>query len=400
MAFLVIDMKKLLLANFIFLNFFLAQAQTTTQKGNVRLQNSGKKPVSGVQILFTGAKATESDVAGSFRLVFAGKKPGDLVFLERIQKQGFELVNEKELQQIKLSNSGQMSVDIILAVAGSLEAAKKEYYQVSDNALLAGFNREKQNLRDKLKQAKFTQQEYIQKYNELEKQYENQKKNLDALAERFARTNFDDVSELYKDALELFKTGRIDESLKKLEGANLMNEAEKILTEEKKIESLQKEIADQEKLAQEQKEQTIQALLLDAELQTNIKETTKVRAIVEKLLVLDSTNIKVLQKSAAFYRKNQEYSRAIKFYTQIITHLQAEDTQKANAYSGLVLTYTLDNQWDKAQELYKKWELIKFTNDLRLAKDILTQDIYSLEKNGVSHPDFKKIKQIAKKTRK
>ncbi|MEO1589604.1 MAG: hypothetical protein AAFS00_20160, partial [Bacteroidota bacterium] len=176
-----------------------------TQEGMAREINSGKKPLGGVFIQFEDAPSKTTDEAGAFSLTFQNKRVGDLIFLKEIRKNGYELVNRKDFEVTKISNGERLGVDIILAKEGYVDAAKKEYYEVSDKALYASFEREKASLRRKLKEAKFTQAEYLSKLDTLQARYDIQKLNLDRLADQFARVNFDDVVPLYKKALELFK---------------------------------------------------------------------------------------------------------------------------------------------------------------------------------------------------
>ena len=115
----------------------------TIQQGMVREQNSKRRPIPGATVKFDNAVPTDSDNRGWFRLAFSGKAPGDLIFFTEIKKNGYELVNGKELEILKISRNDTLGRDIILAKAGTLDAAKKEYYGVSDKALLAGFEKEK-----------------------------------------------------------------------------------------------------------------------------------------------------------------------------------------------------------------------------------------------------------------
>jgi tetratricopeptide (TPR) repeat protein len=353
-------MKKLLLGILSILNVLSIQAQT--QKGLVRLQSSGRKTVDGVQILYSDAKATMSDANGVFRLTFAGKKPGDLIFLEKIHKEGYEVVNAKELEISKISSDEYLQKDIVLAISGTLEAAKREYYRISDNALTASFEREKQALKAQLQQIKVSQQQYLKKYEELEQRYENQKKNLDALAEKFARTNFDDVSGFYRESLELFKAGKVEEAIKKLEGANLMAEADKVIKEEKRLAILKQELAEQKAQTQIQKKQTIQALELNADIYVLRYETAKAGAIYEQLLRLDSTNLEVIQKVAKFYKDNHFYEKALSFYNKILTFPDINEPEAAEAYLAIGQLNTVLGKlkpegldfMNKSLKLYKK----------------------------------------------
>lgn len=345
-------MKKSFITLTLLLFTLFASAQV--QKGTVRLQNSGKKPISGVQILFTGAKASESDASGAFRLVFAGKKPGDLIFMEKIHKQGFELVNFKELEVNKLGNQDMLGVDIILTPTGTLEAARREYYRISNNAMMAGLDREKANLKAELEKAKITQQQYLQKYEQLKNQYEEQLKNLDVLAEKFARTNFDDVGAVQREALELFKAGKIDEALKKLQSADLIGQAKKVIEEEKRLNILQQDINEQKARAQKQKIETIGAIYLEADIYLLRYETAKAEKLYDQLLILDSTNLEVLQKVADFYRANGRYVKALRLYSQIVAHPQINDLQKADNHVNMGEIYYTITNYSQAKESYSQ----------------------------------------------
>lgn len=85
------------------------------QYGLVREINSGKKPLADVQVVFEGAVPTATATDGRFKLRFLDKKPGSLIFLEQIEKEGYELVNAKDLEVLTISADKQLMRDIILA---------------------------------------------------------------------------------------------------------------------------------------------------------------------------------------------------------------------------------------------------------------------------------------------
>ncbi|MBK8703458.1 MAG: hypothetical protein IPN33_07425 [Saprospiraceae bacterium] len=78
-------MKNTALTLLLFLVALTIQAQKT-QRGMVREQNSGKKPVSGAQVVFSEANPVISDNDGLFTLSFPRKKAGEWAFLEDVQK--------------------------------------------------------------------------------------------------------------------------------------------------------------------------------------------------------------------------------------------------------------------------------------------------------------------------
>ena len=130
-------MKKIIVFIISFFILFSLSAQTIYQNGMAREINSDKKPLGGVFIKFLNASSTRSGDDGKFQLAFKNQQEGGDIFLEEIKKSGYELVNEKDFEHIKISNNDTLEVDVILAQLGYVDAAKKDYYGVSDRALLA-----------------------------------------------------------------------------------------------------------------------------------------------------------------------------------------------------------------------------------------------------------------------
>ncbi len=330
--------STLVLLVFSFLGILLpAQTPSAIQYGLVREQNSGKKPLASVQVIFSDALPASSDQSGKFRLVFSGKKPGDLIFLTEIRKAGYELVNEKELQVLKISSTEQLGLDIILARAGTVDAAKKEYYAVSDKALLAGFNRRRQELQRQIQNEEISQQEYLDRFEELQDQYDNQRKSLDALAEKFAKVNFDDVSAVYKEALELFKAGMIDEAIKKLEDADLLGRSNGHIHERTRIDQAKDIIAADKAENEKGIQEDIQAMLQQAQIYVLKGQNADAEPFYDQLLLLDPSNLAILQECADFYKKNGLVEKALPLYPLIIGHPQADEAQKAMAAKDLEL---------------------------------------------------------------
>ena len=379
--------------NFLFLALLFVAAnlpaQTTIriQNGLVREYNSGKKPVAYVQIIFSDAGSTASGPSGKFRLAFSGKKPGDLIFYKEISKKGFELVNERELQILKIGNTDNLGKDIILAKVGVLDAAKKEYYNISDKALLASFNKEIKALQGKLKNYQLTEKAYLDKYNTLSRQYEQQKNALDALADLFARIDFDDVSAEYKKSFEFFEAGRIDEALKILEGADLLGRTKKRLEEKERIEKAETTLTQQKAENEIAIQDDLRGLQLQAQLYVLTLQIEKAERLYDQVLRLDSTDIKVLNSVADFYRENHRYEKAIRVLFRIISHPQAEDWEKANGQSHIGEMYIAIGQLKPAmqafqlcQEAYAK--MLETKADLAFFKSGLA---ISYEKIGSTH---------------
>ncbi|NUQ25979.1 MAG: tetratricopeptide repeat protein [Saprospiraceae bacterium] len=346
-------MKNTALTLLLFLVALTLQAQKT-QRSLVREQNSGKKPVPGAQVVFSEANPVISDNDGLFTLNFPRKKAGEWVFLEDVQKSGYELVNKKDIEQVKLSADERLGVDIIVAPAGKLDAARREYYDISDKALLAGFEREKKALRDKLQKAQLNQQEYEEKYESIQKQYDQQQQQLNQLADKFARVNFDDVSPVYQEALELYKAGHIDQAIAKLESINPAKRTEEIIKEEKRIGEAQKELDTQRAALETEKRQQIANLKLLADMYSADFDPEKAEAQYDQLLRLDSTDFEILWDAAWFYKENHRYDKALAWYPVIIKHPKTAVWQVANAYGSLGELHTATGNFPTALEDYTR----------------------------------------------
>jgi tetratricopeptide (TPR) repeat protein len=302
---------------FFALSVLCSSTSSQIQNGKVREQNSRCHPISGAEVLFVDAVPTASDNDGNFRLAFEGKKPGDLVFFAEIRKHGYELVNGKDLEILKISSSNRLGEDIIMAEAGTVDAAKKEYYGVSDKALLASFDKKYRALQEGLKNAELGQKEYLDQLTALQEQFDRQKQSLDALADKFARVNFDDVDSLYREGLELFKAGNIEACKKNLEDAHLVEGTNLLLQERLRIERGIKG--------------RIPAIKLQAQAYLLTFESGKAEALYDQLVLLDSTDLAILSESADFYRAQNRYDKAKQTYTKITVHPQAEVWQIAYA---------------------------------------------------------------------
>jgi len=305
------------------------------QIGMVREQNSGGKPIAGVQVNFQDAVPTNSDDGGWFRLAFRGKKAGDVIFFQEVRKQGYEVVNEKELQIMQISSNDSLGSDIILAKAGKLDAARKEYYDISDKALTAGFKKEEKALKEKLERSQINAAEYDKQYAVLFDQYREQQKKLDDLSDLFARINFDDVSSEYQRSMELFKSGNIDGAIEILEKIDLPNRIKKRLKEKKRIEKAGQEIASQKEKNEREIKDDLQGMQLQAQLYVLNFQIEKAETMYDQILRLDSTDLTMLTEAAGFYRDYHRYDKAKRWYSEIIGHPDAERWEVGDAWRHL-----------------------------------------------------------------
>jgi len=348
-----------------------------TQKGLVREFNSGKQPITGVGIQFIGAVSTESDVEGKFELRFNSiKKYGDPISFVEAKKAGYEVVNETNMHSLRLSSDNILQTDLILAKTGVIQTAKAEYAGASLKALTQGYEREKAILLKKVNAAQLKEEEYNEQIRLLSKEYEKQQARLDALAQTFARVNFDDVDEAYKEALELYKEGKLDEAIAILESQDLAKQTRDILLEIKRIATAKAQISEDERILSEKKNQHIEMLSSLADMYNLNFNPVKAEGIMDTLLLLDSTDINILQKAADFYLEQHKYSKAIVLYMQIIAHPNTQEWQIANAKGYLGDLYKATGDLNQA--------LVNYEKHFSAYQDMYKSDSTSFNKNGLA----------------
>ncbi len=167
--------------------------------GYVTEQNSGKKPVENVLIKSVGANSITSSNKGDFVLTYQGLETGTNVIV-RAEKDGWEIVNDKEMNTFIPANLNKKPLKIIVCKSGTLAKAKSKYYETFEENLYNEFTRLKVKYKD-------NQKELIR----LEEDYTRTQKQLNDFADEYSRINLDDASEMEIEAIELFKAGKYEE---------------------------------------------------------------------------------------------------------------------------------------------------------------------------------------------
>ncbi len=332
-----------------------------TQNGFVREFNSGKKAVANVQILFAGAPLTASDSAGKYRLNFADKKAFDFAFRDEIGKKGYELVNEKELEHLRLGvNNAPLNVDIIVAKLGTISNAQKSNYALIESILKSSFDDEKDKLRIALANRQITKQAYYDQYEQVLRLYSALKRDIYRISDKFARTNLDDISSLNREVLTLFNEKQLEKALNKLENSGLIDGFYRYFKELKAIKNpadSARYVANNYKILSN----NLSTIELQADLQLLALNKEKAVALYDQIFVFDSTNLDILRGCAEFYKNNNFYEKAMPLYSKIIGHPKADLDQKKQAY------------FDGADILVALGELEEAANAYVSGKNILFQ---------------------------
>ena len=81
------------------------------------------------------------------------------------------------------------------------------------------------------------------------------------------------------------------------------------------------------------------------------------------------------------------------YYAQLATKASPE---VKIAFTNLALGYLLNNQWDDAKNVYLKYKDSTYISDgeERSFRQSFLEDLIDMEKKGITHPDFGKVRQL------
>lgn len=194
-----------------------------SQKGNVRIFNSQHTPLPGVQLMAIGAPATDTDNNGEFCFHFLNHKAGTAISSPQAYKKGYEVVNSDMLNGWILSE--KRPLDIVMAPEGTIEEQKNHYYAIAIAHFSKLRNKTVQEINHLYAQQKITQAERAQRLKELAEENHTFMNMLDKYAEKFARINPDDITQIEKQVLKLVEDGKLTEAIELYNNSGLIVQA-------------------------------------------------------------------------------------------------------------------------------------------------------------------------------
>lgn len=223
---LIMKVKMIALLILFFPVFLYSQS---TQRGRVFLINSNKAPLPGVEISAQGAAPTISDLNGNFTLFFPHSHYGVLIFIDKISKVGFELVNLSECKEWVASE--YKMYNIIMCKKGYLEATKRKYYQIGEDRYKRKYIDKKRELDSLKNMNQIMESDYIKEIRANHNEYIKAKDKLDFYADIFSRINKDDLHGIDSVAITYLENDKVDSAIIAYERSNILEDFLEILKE-------------------------------------------------------------------------------------------------------------------------------------------------------------------------
>jgi Tetratricopeptide repeat len=344
----------------------------TVQKGTVLLQNSSKTPLIGVTIHAKGAPIQTSDSKGRFSLSFRELQEGYLLTFLKIEKPGYEIVNNVELESAVISSNRPLK--IIMCKKGQIQIAKAKYYEIISSDIIKKYEKEI----SKLNHRKISDSILLFKITDsLTRDMHAKLLRVEETAEELARFNMDDATESTKKALRELQRGNVELALKQLSKSGLLSS---YIKSSKKITIYQYENEAEKK-----------ALILQAELLFLSGETDSAKKIFDTIISIETNDYHTLFKYVNYLKSYYDLTTP-ETLLQKFLKTSTSDIGTARANEEMADIFRIRGQIDSSRLYYTKSvetsSLLYKINQQKYFYDYaVIRNNYGIFLNNIKNPD-------------
>ena len=330
-------------------SFLTTGAQTIHQKGFVRSvgrpDNKQGVRLPGALLRVMGShNAIQSGKQGTFELLFNGKREGkDAFSFSSISLNGYDLLDKKIKGPYAISTT--VPVELVLvprSLKQKIEAKVRQQIEANYQKKLSRIQAEKNKL-GKM---------YAQKITQLEEEYEKRDMLIGDMVERYASLDYAHL-DAFKEQLSIFiENGELERADSLIQTEDIR----KLETEHTVLNNAAKKI-NQALANNTDKLLTIYQGKIDLHL-VNF-DNDSVGYYKEKIVALDTTNVKNIHDAAQFLLENlAQYDKAEKYYRLALRQSLAQHGEAhedvAESYGALANLYCYKSQYGIAKEYFEK----------------------------------------------
>ncbi|MCI7614349.1 MAG: tetratricopeptide repeat protein [Bacteroidales bacterium] len=355
-------MKRLLYFVVFLLVALCGQSQTINQKGVTYRYNGKNKrtPIGGVYIKAVTANNGEvsNEKTGAFELTLNNLRMGSRIGNVRVTKQGMMVFNQQAVDEWSVRKD---PLCLILCDADEFQRQKKNLIAIGERQAQKKYEKKLAEL-NKLNDAKQLQiDDYYNKLDSLEKEYQNALKHMDEYADVFARIDESEVDTVTQRAIELFHRGEIEESLRMLEGQNYMEKIGKALRTIQQADAMISTFEQAKSLAEQDLEQYLEGMKTQIAGNKLQNEWVKAAALLKGLA--DTLQTKEAIGEYAYFAINQKmYKEAEAYYLkykEILERLvqanpQAYEPYLAYSYNNLANIFSDTQRFSESEAMHKQ----------------------------------------------
>ena len=307
-------MKRIFYFALFMLVALCGQSQTINQKGVTYRYNGKNKrtPIGGVYIkAVTANNGVVSDEGnGTFTLALNSLQMGSRIGNVRVTKQGMMVFNQQAVDEWNVRKD---PLCLILCNADEFQRQKKNLIAIGERQAQKKYEKKLAEL-NKQNDAKQLQiDDYYNKLDSLEKEYQNALRHMDEYADLFARIDESEVDTVAQRAIEMFNRGEIEESLRLLEGQHYMEKIGKALRTIHQADAMISTAEQAKSLAEQDKEKYIEGVKTQIAGYKLQNEWDKAAALLKGLA--DTLQTKDAIEEYAYFALNQKmYKESVSYY--------------------------------------------------------------------------------------
>lgn len=200
----------------LFLLTLIITSFAQTQQGYVRTAGTAKqkgKPLPDVVIQTSGSSSSvQSNKSGQFTMALSSvKDEGDGFRITSVRKSGYELLDKDALNG-DFIYSKSVHIEIVLISTSELIKTRQQIEERARKNATKRYEGKLKELQKQLDKQKITAQEYADQINQLEKQMESFESLIAAMADHYARTDYDKLDSLNKAINECIANGELEKA--------------------------------------------------------------------------------------------------------------------------------------------------------------------------------------------
>ena len=184
-----------------------------TQQGYVKTIGRPNKPgvaLANVTVRFRGVvNPVLTGRDGGFAVVMPGKQDGDAIVLQNVRKTGYEL-KEKDLPGRQLVFSSQVPIEILMVDQQQLAADKKRIEENAYRVAERNYQKKLKEIEEQKKRNKISAERYRQELAALQEKYEKYLSLIGDMADRYARTDYDQLDSIDRVINLCIENGELD----------------------------------------------------------------------------------------------------------------------------------------------------------------------------------------------
>ena len=333
-------------------------SQNIIQKG-VTYRYNGKNPrtpIGGVYIKPISADngVVSDDSDGSFSVALKNLTMGSRIGNVKVTKQGMMVFNQMTVDEWSVRKE---PLCLILCDANEFQKQKKNLIAIGEREAKKKYDREL----EKLKRENVVQQlkidDYYNKLDSLEKEYQNALNHMDAYADVFARIDESEIDSMAQRAIELFNNGEIEKSIKMFEEGNYLKKLDDALRVKFQTKSM-RQLADSIEFLADRDigkyTENIKAQVAAYKLSKNYhKVKICLKTLADKLQTTDAIGqYMIFCKEQNDYRDEEECLRKLE---NVVTRTHSTDKEMLffGIYSDFASLYLRTNRLVESENMFK-----------------------------------------------